>query len=220
MVPELFSERKRRAIPTSSFGQALTALLHTSTPASKPRIAAGSSRKHPGSEDAVDLDAAGPSSSAPSSAPALLSLQKPSAARKRQKEEKAEVKARKAVLGERKEREDRNRVTDAIGGWGAESERALRKVAQRGGVNLVLFCMFHPITPAAAILPNQSLNCSMSFNKLSSLERRRRRMLSLLAGRGKPHCPRRLPRILGTRGRVRASRSKTILLEGESLVRS
>ena len=31
------------------------------------------------------------------------------------------------------EREEKGRVRDVIGGWGAESERALRKVAQRGG---------------------------------------------------------------------------------------
>lgn len=74
-----------------------------------------------------------PTASASAPATSLLALKKPSGARKRQNEEKAEAKARKNVIGERKEREDRNRVTDVIGGWGGESERALRKVAQRGG---------------------------------------------------------------------------------------
>jgi len=37
---------------------------------------------------------------------------------------------------EKKEKEDKGRVTDVIGGWGGESERALRKVAQRGVVKL------------------------------------------------------------------------------------
>lgn len=67
--------------------------------------------------------------SAPSSLP--LSL-KPYAARKRN-EDKQELKAKKAQQIEKKEREDKGRITDAIGGWGGESERGLRKVAQRGG---------------------------------------------------------------------------------------
>ncbi|TFY68371.1 hypothetical protein EVG20_g3593 [Dentipellis fragilis] len=69
---------------------------------------------------------------APSSAP--LSLQ-PAVARKRN-DDKLESKARRVVKFERKEREDKHRVTDVIGGWGGESERALRKVAQRGVVKL------------------------------------------------------------------------------------
>lgn len=69
------------------------------------------------------------STNAPSSLP--LSL-KPSAARKRN-EEKQELKAKKAQRTEKKEREDKSHVSDVIGGWGGESERALRKVAQRGG---------------------------------------------------------------------------------------
>lgn len=40
------------------------------------------------------------------------------------------------MLGEKKEREDTGRVRDVIGGWGGESERAFRKVAQRGVVKL------------------------------------------------------------------------------------
>lgn len=65
---------------------------------------------------------------APSAQP--LSL-KPSVARQRN-DEKLELKARKALQIEKKEKEDKGRVTDVIGGWGGESERALRKVAQRG----------------------------------------------------------------------------------------
>jgi len=69
------------------------------------------------------------STDAPSSLP--LSL-KPSAARKRN-EGKQELKAKKAQRIEKKEREDKGHISDVIGGWGGESERALRKVAQRGG---------------------------------------------------------------------------------------
>jgi hypothetical protein len=66
---------------------------------------------------------------APSGLP--LSL-KPSAA-KRRNEEKLELKEKKLLKGERKSREQVGRIKDVIGGWGAESERTLRKVAQRGG---------------------------------------------------------------------------------------
>ncbi|KAF8078718.1 Rrp15p-domain-containing protein [Lyophyllum atratum] len=69
---------------------------------------------------------------APSSLP--LSL-KPSIARKRN-DEKLENRAKKVLQVEKKEKEDKGRITDAIGGWGGESERALRKVAQRGVVKL------------------------------------------------------------------------------------
>jgi hypothetical protein len=69
------------------------------------------------------------STSAPSTQP--LSL-KPSVARAKN-DERLEVKARKVLQGERKEKEEKGRIRDVIGGWGGESERALRKVAQRGG---------------------------------------------------------------------------------------
>ena len=62
---------------------------------------------------------------------APLSL-KPSLAKKR-REEKLEAKGKQVLQVERKEKEDRGRITDVIGGWGGEGERALRKVAQRGG---------------------------------------------------------------------------------------
>jgi hypothetical protein len=66
---------------------------------------------------------------APSTLP--LSL-KPSVTRKRN-DEKLEMRAKKVLQVERKEKEDKGRITDVIGGWGGEGERALRKVAQRGG---------------------------------------------------------------------------------------
>jgi hypothetical protein len=68
---------------------------------------------------------------APSGVP--LSL-KPSVAR-RQHDEKLELKAKKLLKGERKSKEEVGRIRDVIGGWGVESERSLRKVAQRGGEN-------------------------------------------------------------------------------------
>jgi hypothetical protein len=69
---------------------------------------------------------------APSALP--LSL-KPGVARKRN-DAQLESKARKALQIEKKEKEDNRRIRDVIGGWGGESERALRKVAQRGGTHL------------------------------------------------------------------------------------
>lgn len=66
---------------------------------------------------------------APSTLP--LSL-KPSIARKRN-DEKLELRAKKVLQIEKKEKEDKARIKDVIGGWGGGSERELRKVAQRGG---------------------------------------------------------------------------------------
>lgn len=67
------------------------------------------------------------------SAPAEIPLSlKPSIRRKRN-EQKLEGRARKVVEMEKKEHEEIGRVRDVIGGWGGENERALRKVAQRGG---------------------------------------------------------------------------------------
>ena len=66
---------------------------------------------------------------APSAVP--LSL-KPSLSRKR-KDEKLELRAKKVLQVERKQKEDVGRIRDVIGVWGGESERTLRKVAQRGG---------------------------------------------------------------------------------------
>jgi len=63
-----------------------------------------------------------------------LSL-KPSIARKRN-DEKLELRAKKVLQIEKREKEDKARIKDVIGGWGGESERALRKVAQRGVVKL------------------------------------------------------------------------------------
>ncbi|KAF9015075.1 Rrp15p-domain-containing protein [Cyathus striatus] len=72
------------------------------------------------------------STDAPSALP--LSL-KPSIARKRN-DEKLELKAKKVLQVEKKEKEDKGRIKNVIGGWGGESERTLRKVAQRGVVKL------------------------------------------------------------------------------------
>jgi len=69
---------------------------------------------------------------APSGLP--LSL-KPSVAHQKN-EAKLELEAKKVIQIERKEREERGRIRDVIGGWGGESERSLRKVAQRGVVKL------------------------------------------------------------------------------------
>jgi hypothetical protein len=66
---------------------------------------------------------------APSNQP--LSL-KPSIARKHN-DQKLELKAKKVLQLEKKEKEDLRRIKDVIGGWGGDSERTLRKVAQRGG---------------------------------------------------------------------------------------
>ncbi|KAH7928546.1 hypothetical protein BV22DRAFT_1103006 [Leucogyrophana mollusca] len=63
-----------------------------------------------------------------------LSL-KPSVARQKN-DAKLELKAKKVLQIEKKDKEDKGRIRDVIGGWGGESERSLRKVAQRGVVKL------------------------------------------------------------------------------------
>ena len=60
---------------------------------------------------------------------------KPSISRKRN-DEKLAQRAKKVLQVERKQKEDVGRIKDVIGGWGGESERTLRKVAQRGVVKL------------------------------------------------------------------------------------
>ncbi|KAI0348367.1 hypothetical protein BDW22DRAFT_1350554 [Trametopsis cervina] len=86
------------------------------------------------------------STETPSALP--LSL-KPSIARKRN-DEKLETKGKKIIQVERKEREEKGRVKDLIGGWGGEGERALRKVAQRGVVKLFNVIQQSQTTAAAA----------------------------------------------------------------------
>lgn len=109
---------------------------------------------------------------APSTLP--LSL-KPSVGRKRN-DEKLELRAKKVLQVERKEKEDKGRITDVIGGWGGEGERALRKVAQRGGMSIFYLLSSRAIT----IRSCQWSNCSMSYSN-------RRHPLLLL-----PKRPRRL----------------------------
>ncbi|KAM5530612.1 hypothetical protein V8D89_015730 [Ganoderma adspersum] len=82
-------------------------------------------------------------------APAAPLSLKPSVAKKR-KEEKLEAKGKHVLQIEKKEKEDKGRITDVIGGWGGESERALRKVAQRGVVKLFNAIQQSQATSAAA----------------------------------------------------------------------
>jgi hypothetical protein len=71
--------------------------------------------------------------SAPSAAPLALK----SGMHRRMKNDRKDVKAKRELESQRKEHEEVGRVTDVIGGWGGENERALRKVAQRGGKPLL-----------------------------------------------------------------------------------
>ncbi|EIN14145.1 hypothetical protein PUNSTDRAFT_48975 [Punctularia strigosozonata HHB-11173 SS5] len=91
-----------------------------------------------------------------------LSL-KPSVARKRN-EQKLEQKAKRVLQIEKKEKEDNRRIRDVIGGWGGESERALRKVAQRGVVKL-----FNAIqqSQAAAAVAEEEAKASRGTGKPS-----------------------------------------------------
>ncbi|KAG8950963.1 hypothetical protein FRC03_012689 [Tulasnella sp. 419] len=70
------------------------------------------------------------------SAPSTQPLSLRPAVAKQKNDEKSEMRAKKLLAGERKEKEEKGHIKDVIGGWGGESERALRKVAQRGVVQL------------------------------------------------------------------------------------
>ena len=55
--------------------------------------------------------------------------------KKKQRKRKIEKKQKKKKTKnkKKKEKEEKSHLFDVIGGWGGENERALRKVAQRGG---------------------------------------------------------------------------------------
>ncbi|EJD03988.1 uncharacterized protein FOMMEDRAFT_146087 [Fomitiporia mediterranea MF3/22] len=97
---------------------------------------------------------------APTNQPLAL---KPSVA-KRRTDEILEGKAKKLLEGEKKEREEKNHIQDVIGGWGAERERSLRKVAQRGVVKL-----FNAIqqTQAAAVAAQEEVKAARGSGKPS-----------------------------------------------------
>jgi hypothetical protein len=99
------------------------------------------------------LNTSVPTTSTTTAVPLAL---KPSVQR-RIKERKDEYKTKKSVEMEKKEHEEVGRITDVIGGWGGESERALRKVAQRGGEESSF---------GRLLLTNiQSYNCSMLYKR-------------------------------------------------------
>lgn len=114
-----------------------------------------------------------------------LSL-KPSVAKKRN-DDILEVKAKKLLEGEKKGKEEKNHITDVIGGWGGESERSLRKVAQRGGkFGLNHIARFVPHACSSFIL--QLSNSSMQFNRRNPLLLLFKRKLKLQEDRGNLHC--------------------------------
>ncbi|KAB5594361.1 hypothetical protein CTheo_2138 [Ceratobasidium theobromae] len=84
---------------------------------------------------------------------------KPSIARKKN-DEKLEVKAKRVLEIEKKEREERGRVQDVIGGWDNENERSLRKVAQRGVVHLFNAIQQAQAASAASLEENKKLRGS------------------------------------------------------------
>ncbi|KAJ1310210.1 hypothetical protein OPQ81_006953 [Rhizoctonia solani] len=93
---------------------------------------------------------------APPGAPLAL---KPSIARKKN-DEKLELKAKRVLETERKEREEKSRVQDVIGGWDNQNERSLRKVAQRGVVHLFNAIQQAQSASAATLEENKKLRGS------------------------------------------------------------
>lgn len=103
----------------------------------------------------------------PSNAPLAL---KPSVAKLRE-EEVIETKARRLLEGEKKEKEEKCHVTDVIGGWGGESERSFRKVAQRGGecIKFLLQAVYSSALPSCQALQRHpaSSNCGANYSRRS-----------------------------------------------------
>lgn len=129
-------KRKHRATSPSLFGQTLETLLHdpVTGPSTAAPIASTSTSTAIQREDAQKH---------------LLSL-KPGI-HKRRKEENLDKKARKVVEGERREHEEVGRVKDVIGGWGGESEKALRKIAQRGGTSISSYPRAYAVSTTASM---------------------------------------------------------------------
>jgi len=113
-------KRKRRALQASHFGQALTELLETETPATTSRQ--------------VDVT----TESTPQTHTILALQKRPSSHVLAQKSAKLEAKALKTMREGKKEAQEIKRIKDVevMEQWGMESERALRKVATRGVVKL------------------------------------------------------------------------------------
>ncbi|CAE6432590.1 unnamed protein product [Rhizoctonia solani] len=84
---------------------------------------------------------------------------KPSIARKKN-DEKLELKAKRVLESERKEKEEKGRVQDVIGGWDNQNERSLRKVAQRGVVHLFNAIQQAQSASAATLEENKKLRGS------------------------------------------------------------
>ncbi|KAG8763795.1 hypothetical protein FRC11_012371 [Ceratobasidium sp. 423] len=84
---------------------------------------------------------------------------KPGIAR-RKNDEKLELKAKRVLETERKEREEKGRVQDVIGGWDNQNERSLRKVAQRGVVHLFNAIQQAQSASAATLEENKKLRGS------------------------------------------------------------
>ncbi|QRW00369.1 Rrp15p domain-containing protein [Ceratobasidium sp. AG-Ba] len=81
---------------------------------------------------------------------------KPSLSR-RKNEEKLELKAKRVLEVERREREEKSHVQDVIGGWNNDDERSLRKVAQRGVVQLFNTIQQAQLASAASVEETKKL---------------------------------------------------------------
>ncbi|KAG8906402.1 hypothetical protein FRB99_006997 [Tulasnella sp. 403] len=86
-------------------------------------------------------------------------------------EEKLEMQARHLLRMEKRAKEEQGRIQDVIGGWGGESERALRKVAQRGVVKL-----FNVIQQVQSTMEkNGEMKQKLSYHKSKVLSAQKRK---------------------------------------------
>jgi hypothetical protein len=142
------------------------------------------------------------STDAPSAAP--LSL-KPSIARKRN-DQKLELKAKKVLQIEKKEKEDKRRIKDPIGGWGGESERALRKVAQRGGTRCAHLIDAHISNVFSVVKLFNAIQQSQATVAAAAEEAKGER------GTGKPRLP---APVVETKGKKKGKKKDNIIGRGK-----
>ncbi|KAG2159768.1 uncharacterized protein EDB93DRAFT_1237060 [Suillus bovinus] len=116
---------------------------------------------------------------APSDLP--LSL-KPSIARQKNGA-KLELKAHKVIQIEKKEKADKGRIRDVIGGWGGESERSLRKVAQRGGAYMLFALSYRALKISQVVKLFNTIQQSQAAAGVAAEQ------LKGLRGTGKPTLP-------------------------------
>ncbi|ELU44522.1 Rrp15p domain-containing protein [Rhizoctonia solani AG-1 IA] len=130
---------------------------------------------------------------------------KPSIARKKN-DEKLELKAKRILESEKKEREEKGRVQDVIGGWDNQNERSLRKVAQRGGI---YYSWFRSLS-LAHLLSRPVVHLFNAIQQAQSASAATLEENKKLRGSGKPTLPAPSPHEIGRNKPGNKNKNKAI----------